>query len=629
MKTKRLLALILTFVLCVGMLFALTACNQDGGGEEPEIPKITGVTFKSATYDYDGTPKKIEVQGLPEGATVTYSPSNEHTDIGTYLIKATVKLNGYQDLELSARLIIKDPNVSETAKVTFDTDGATVIEGQTSVTVNKGESVAAPANIVKNGYSLIGWYNGNEKWDFDAPVSEDMTLTAKWELVEYTVTYVIDHDYLAFAKLPDNPANPISFTVESEDIILVGATITDIGYGNDFDGWYIKSGGKEIKVEKISAGTSMNLTLYAKFKTADYTVTYDLNGGVNDEDNLTTYNKETALFTLLPATKEHYDFVAWVDAESNPVTEIAGGSSGNITLTATYVPKPYEIEYVMNGGVNAPENPATYDIETAVTLLPATKAGSMFAGWYAENDITSEKIETIALGTTGKVTVYAIFEAYPFIISYNPMGGTLPEENPTGYDPAVGVASFNSATKAGHTFIGWYSSPEFNDGELVTEIPAGTEQNFVLYAKFVLGTEGIAYNEVDGEYTVTGYTGTATEVIIPESIDGKPVTAIGAGAFAGSSVTKVTLPATLASIGEGAFEGCAMLDSIVIPEDVEVIGANAFLGCTALEVINCKALTKPAGYAEGFNKLNETELIEVVYAYTGEDDTLLPPQPMD
>ncbi len=629
MKTKRFLALILAFVLCVGMLFVLTACNQDGGGEEPELPKITGVTFKSVTYDYDGTPKKIEVQGLPEGATVTYSPSNERTDIGTYAIKATVKLDGYQDLELSARLIITNPNATKTAKVTFNTDGATVIEGQTSVTVYRGESVAAPESVIKNGYSLLGWYNENEKWDFDTPVSEDMTLTARWELVQYTVTYVIDHDYLAFAGLPSNPANPLSFTVESEDIILIGATITDQSYGSEFDGWYIKSGGKEVKVEKILAGTSMNLTLYAKFRNADYTVTYELDGGVNDEDNILAFDKDTALFTLLPATKEHYDFVAWVDAESNPVTEIAGGDVGNITLTATYAPKPYEIEYVLNGGINAPENPATYDIETAVTFLPATKAGSMFAGWYAENDITSDKIDAIAVGTTGKVTVYAIFVPYPFTVSYNPMGGTLPEGNPTGYDPAVGVASFNSATKAGHTFIGWYSSPEFNDGELVTEIPAGTEQNFVLYAKFALGTEGIVYTEDNGEYTVTGYTGTATEVIIPESFDGKSVTAIGAGAFADSSVTKVTLPASLASIGEGAFEGCAMLGSIVIPEDVEVIGANAFLGCTSLEVINCKALEKPVGYAEGFNKLNETELIEVVYGYTDEDDTLLPPQPID
>ena len=626
MKTKRLSALLLAFVLCIGMLFVLAACDQG----EPELPKITGVTFRSASFEYDGSPKTIEVQGLPEGASVSYAPANTYTDPGTYPIKATVKLEGYADLELSARLIITDPEATNIATVNFDLAGATLISGETQVTLEKGFSVNAPNNLVKNGYALEGWYNGTEKWDFAEPVTEDMTLVANWVAVEYSITYVIDAADYAFAELPRDPdtnelINPIKFTVESEDIVLAEATITDDTVALSFAGWYIKMGGGEAKVESIKAGTSMDITLYARFKDRDYNVTYDTDGGVNNDGNILIFDKNTPEFTLLPATKEHYDFAGWVDAENNPVTSIAGGNIGDIELKATYTPKAYDIVYELNGGVNNDGNPATYDIETALTFLAPTKEGFEFIGWFTENDLTSTQVEGIELGTTGTVTVYALWQAFPFTISFNPMGGTLPEGNPTGYASSLGIESFEPATRKGYTFVGWYN---FADDTLVTYIPVGTEGNFELYAKFIPGTDGLEFNRDGDHYTVIGYEGTETEVVIPETYEGLPVIGIDPSAFENSAITKITLPSTLEFIEEGAFKGCSALASIVIPESVTAIEADAFAGCTALEVINCKAASKPADFSASFNKLNETEFIEVVYGYTSDEDIVMPPQPL-
>lgn len=42
---------------------------------------------------------------------------------------------------------------------------------------------SAPDTPVKSGYRFVGWYNGNAKWDFDTPVTENLTLTAKWEKI--------------------------------------------------------------------------------------------------------------------------------------------------------------------------------------------------------------------------------------------------------------------------------------------------------------------------------------------------------------------------------------------------------------------------------------------------------------
>ena len=46
---------------------------------------------------------------------------------------------------------------------------------------------SAPDTPVKSGYRFVGWYNGNAKWDFDTPVTENLTLTAKWEKIHTSV----------------------------------------------------------------------------------------------------------------------------------------------------------------------------------------------------------------------------------------------------------------------------------------------------------------------------------------------------------------------------------------------------------------------------------------------------------
>lgn len=45
----------------------------------------------------------------------------------------------------------------------------------------------APDTPVKSGYRFVGWYNGNAKWDFDTSVTENLTLTAKWEKIHTSV----------------------------------------------------------------------------------------------------------------------------------------------------------------------------------------------------------------------------------------------------------------------------------------------------------------------------------------------------------------------------------------------------------------------------------------------------------
>ena len=87
----------------------------------------------------------------------------------------------------------------------------------------------------------------------------------------------------------------------------------------------------------------------------------------------------------------------------------------------------------------------------------------------------------------------------------------------------------------------------------------------------------------DGGVTITRYTGSDTEVVIPSTINGKKVTSIGGSAFSNcTSLPSVTIPDSVTSIGGGAFSSCKSLTSVTIPDSVTSIGREALCGCTSL-----------------------------------------------
>lgn len=69
---------------------------------------------------------------------------------------------------------------SATVNVNFNLDGGT---GTTLQKVLRGQKLAEPTKPYKSAYTFDGWYNGEQKYDFDAPVFNEITLTAKWTYV--------------------------------------------------------------------------------------------------------------------------------------------------------------------------------------------------------------------------------------------------------------------------------------------------------------------------------------------------------------------------------------------------------------------------------------------------------------
>ena len=77
--------------------------------------------------------------------------------------------------------------------VVFDTDGGSSVG---SVVVQKGNKVSKPVDPIKENYEFDGWYLNEELFDFETPINESITLIAKWNEIDNTITYtVIFKDY--------------------------------------------------------------------------------------------------------------------------------------------------------------------------------------------------------------------------------------------------------------------------------------------------------------------------------------------------------------------------------------------------------------------------------------------------
>lgn len=138
-------------------------------------------------------------------------------------------------------------------------------------------------------------------------------------------------------------------------------------------------------------------------------------------------------------------------------------------------------------------------------------------------------------------------------------------------------------TKQGYTFLGWYCGDELwsFSGHSVTE-------HMALTAKWRSDADHSDFFDFyplpDGTYGVmAGKTLYLSEVVIPATYNGKPVTQILPQAFLkATNLEKITIPDSITDIGYSAFSDCSNLQSINIPEGVTTIGDHTFYNCSNL-----------------------------------------------
>lgn len=138
-------------------------------------------------------------------------------------------------------------------EATFTADGTTLAPAQT---IDRGGKFTKPAAPSKENHTFAGWYNGDEKFDFDADTTNApnvLELVAKWEKSKYTVKFVSDHGSFA------------DQTIEYGGTIKTDKLTIPTVEGYTFDGWYADNIHYTTKFD-FSTPITSDTKVYAKWE---------------------------------------------------------------------------------------------------------------------------------------------------------------------------------------------------------------------------------------------------------------------------------------------------------------------------------------------------------------------------
>lgn len=219
--------------------------------------------------------------GCPSSMTVTYPGSKTQWD-------DDITKGSNND-------VLENHLICNKLEATFTADGTTFAQPQT---IDRGGKFTEPAAPSKENHTFAGWYNGDEKFDFDADTTNApnvLNLVAKWDINQYTVKFVSDHGSFA------------DQTIEHGKPIDTGKLIIPTVEGFTFDGWYADEN-RTIEFD-FTKPIKSNTTVYAKWTANDYEVSFITEHSDAPASQNVKYNGTAKDPGKLSA--EGYTFIGW------------------------------------------------------------------------------------------------------------------------------------------------------------------------------------------------------------------------------------------------------------------------------------------------------------------------------
>ena len=332
--------------------------------------------------------------------------------------------------------------------VTFDSDGGSHVA---SVEVEEGTLVTMPEQPTKEGYTFLGWYKDNDKWDFSHyVVTGNITLKASWQ-INYTATF----DSNGGSEVPSVTKISGSLVERPADPTLDGHT---------FLGWY----NGDVLWSFENDTLQSNVTLTAKW-VINRTASFDP-AGASPIESQTVTNGSHITEPPTPILDGH-TFLGWFinDIPWNFATDIL---TDNVTLVAKWGVNRL-VTFDSNGGTEIP----SIVVADGTKLVPPpqpTITDYAFVGWYYGD--TPWDFENGIV--TSDIILTARWESNYFVVSFNSDGAEeVPKQNVTMNGYAVEPPT---PVKEGHIFIGWFLE-DIPWNFTLNKVPA----NIVLTAKWI------------------------------------------------------------------------------------------------------------------------------------------------
>ena len=313
--------------------------------------------------------------------------------------------------------------------------------------------------------------------------SSDLTLYAQWTIGSYNVAFDADggtsvsSQTLSYGSLVTQPSDPTKT-------------------GSTFGGWYSDSGLTTLWDFDSDTVEESDLTIYAKWISIPYTISFESNSGTAVESQVEEYG--TLASEPTAPTRTGYTFSGWftdsgLTNEWDFSTDTVGAS--DFTLYADWTINNYMVSFESNGGSAVSGESVTYGTLVTEPNEP-TRTGYTFSGWFADENLTSSWDFSADTMGPADVTLYAGWTINTYTVSYDSNGGSSISDETLEYNDLVTQPS--APTKAGYTFSGWYADESLTSVWNFDSDSVGTS-DFTLYAKWNMIVDAdLTSLEVDG-----------------------------------------------------------------------------------------------------------------------------------
>ena len=320
-----------------------------------------------------------------------------------------------------------------------------------------GQTVVVPAEEVKEGWTFDGWYDGATKYkagaSFEMP-ARDVTLTGKFDINSYTVTWVFDNGVTA---------DQVD-TYEYNEAVEMAAKPEKAGY--TFAGWkYSEADTVYADGAEIPAMIAKNVSYTAQWDANEYTITFDSNEGSAVADIVADYGADISAKIPEDPERDGYTFAGWYVGGSREdggtkVTVPSTMPLNGMALTAAWDINSYTVTFYEAKDSTKILQQTNNQYGMNMSAPAATMVGYTLDKWVdAETGTAYTSKEIADLKTPSKaVNFYATWTLNSNTVNFRANGGLYADNSNNKaitVDYGKEVVAPEIPTRAGYTFTGW------------------------------------------------------------------------------------------------------------------------------------------------------------------------------